>query len=107
MRHGHRVGEKLFVEHAGAGPQVARQSQGRNGVRVVEHWILAAPRTALFSLDELNAASAVLLERLNRRRSRGRRPPAPATKAISGLFGITASTCSFEYTRQDGNWLPS
>jgi len=68
-------------------------------VRVVERWILAAPRTALFSLDDLNAGSAVLLERLNRRRSRGRRPPAPATKAISGLFGITASTCSFEYSR--------
>ena len=38
------------------------------GVQVVERWILAALRNRqFFSLDELNSAISVLLERLNQR----------------------------------------
>ena len=80
MRHGHRVGEKLFVEHAGAGPQAARQGHGRGGVQVVERWILAAHRQ-LFFLNELNAVSTVLLERLTRRPLKRPQAPCPSDKS--------------------------
>ena len=63
-----------LAEHYGVAVVPARARKPRDkakaevGVQVVERWILAALRNRqFFSLDELNSAISVLLERLNRR----------------------------------------
>lgn len=63
-----------LAEHYGVAVVPARARKPRDkakaevGVQVVERWILAALRNRqFFSLDELNRAIAVLLERLNQR----------------------------------------
>jgi DNA replication protein DnaC/transposase len=63
-----------LAEHYGVAVVPARARKPRDkakaevGVQVVERWILAALRNRqFFSLDELNSAIALLLERLNRR----------------------------------------
>ncbi len=63
-----------LAEHYGVAVVPARARKPRDkakaevGVQVVERWILAALRNRqFFSLDELNSAISVLLERLNQR----------------------------------------
>src|SRR5690606_3915627 len=54
--------------HGMGGQMTVEKAKAEVGVQVVERWILAALRNRqFFSLDELNSAIALLLERLNRR----------------------------------------